>query len=184
MVYDLWKDQRTAALEKCSEVWVKEGWLLQNIPIKTCAVWDTVRSLYAWPKLSLPTQDTLAFVEDKVPVTLDYAFQALALHETRTDFKPVMWGRAQGCNTVIRQTWFAGDHSDIGGGHADSGLATISLLWMLSQFRETTTGIGIHEVMVLDYMTPLYLIHDKLELLLVPDSFTTGKFSYRDLAHH
>lgn len=73
---------------------------------------------------------TLAFVEDRVPDRLEYAFQALALHEIRTHFEPMLWKPATYGNTftIVRQTWFAGDHCDIEGGHLDSGLATISLL--------------------------------------------------------
>jgi len=35
----------------------------------------------------------------------------------------------------VREVWFAGDHSDVGGGHgeAESGLAKISLKWMIGE---------------------------------------------------
>jgi hypothetical protein len=35
----------------------------------------------------------------------------------------------------VKEVWFAGDHSDVGGGHKDSaiGLAKISLKWMVNE---------------------------------------------------
>jgi uncharacterized protein (DUF2235 family) len=164
--YDLWKDRKTDELEERAKKWKEQGHLARDVRIETCAVWDTVRAI------SLPS-DTLAFVEDQVPDTLQNAFQALALHETRLSFKPVLWNTSLGGNTIIRQTWFAGDHSDIGGGHPDSGLATITLLWMISQFTEFT-NVAFEEVMVLDFMTPLYLNKEEGRFYFQDHIYTLG----------
>lgn len=147
--YNLWKDQKTDKLNGHRDTWAEKGHLVINPRIETCAVWDTVSSMH------LPAS-TLDFVEKRVSSDLINAFQALALHETRLQFQPVLWETQPSGKTNIRQTWFCGDHSDIGGGHLDSGLATISLLWMIAQFKEFTNA-AFAEVMVWDCMTPLYL---------------------------
>lgn len=114
----------------------------------SCGVWDTVSAM-------IPSKD-LAFVSLQVPQILQNAFQALGLHETRTSFPPELWNTDNQGSTNIRQCWFAGDHSDVGGGHPDAGLATVSLLWMVAQYREFT-DVEFEEAILLDCMTPLYL---------------------------
>ena len=37
---------------------------------------------------------------------------------------------------VLEQVWFAGVHSNIGGGYDDHGLSDTTLLWMVSQIRQ------------------------------------------------
>lgn len=178
MVYDWWKDSNKKQLNECAGRWADEGHLLINVPIKTCAVWDTVRSLFTDSNTGFPCWEqskTLEFVEDQIPNRLNYAFQALALHETRKHFKPVLWNSDSNECTVIRETWFAGDHCDIGGGHEDCGLATIALLWMIAQFKEFT-DVAFHEEMVLEYMTPMYFVSgDNTEYFLLTAFYTSGK---------
>jgi uncharacterized protein (DUF2235 family) len=153
--YKKWESRDNTALatlERYAAIWAKDNQLRRNIQIQTCAVWDTVNST---------NQHKLKFVEQEVPQCLKNAFQALALHETRNDFLPVLWKQCESSKTNVRETWFAGDHTDIGGGHADCGLATLTLLWMLAQFVEFTNA-SFEEVIVLDYMTPM-LIRNQLE---------------------
>jgi hypothetical protein len=64
------------------------------------------------------------------------ARQALAIDETRLKFAPTFWESptesADGAteDPRIKQVWFEGAHSDIGGGYAQTGLSDTSLLWM------------------------------------------------------
>jgi len=61
------------------------------------------------------------------------ARQALAIDETRMKFEPTFWEAAPGAPTEdprVKQVWFEGDHSDIGGGHPETGLSDTALLWM------------------------------------------------------
>ena len=55
---------------------------------------------------------------------------ALAIDEHRDEFVPTLWtGKApDGCK--IEQVWFAGAHSDVGGGYKERALADIPLVWM------------------------------------------------------
>jgi hypothetical protein len=54
--------------------------------------------------------------------------------------------------TNIRQTWFMGNHTDVGGENLDSGLASISFLWMIIQFR-AFTDVEFDEESNLDELT-------------------------------
>lgn len=69
-----------------------------------------------------------------LPRYVSYAYQALALHEIRSDFLPSLWEKSNGGAVV--QTWFPGSHSDIGGGYANSDLSSITLEWMIARARQ------------------------------------------------
>jgi hypothetical protein len=62
------------------------------------------------------------------------ARHALALHELRGDFEPLVW-----CNRnrhkSLQQVWFVGAHADVGGGYAESesALSDIALRWMAKE---------------------------------------------------
>ena len=110
-----------------------------NIGIKAVAVWDTVGAL-GIPKLGLFNSATLessfySFVDTNVEPNIEYAFQALALDEHRTSFTPTIWEKPPGQELprVLKQCWFPGVHSDIGGGYPEADLANLTLAWMVSQ---------------------------------------------------
>ncbi len=64
------------------------------------------------------------------------ARQALAIDETRLKFEPTFWEAPQTpadaptTDPRVKQVWFEGAHSDVGGGYAETGLSDTSLLWM------------------------------------------------------
>jgi uncharacterized protein (DUF2235 family) len=64
------------------------------------------------------------------------ARQALAIDETRQKFAPTFWeapsepADAATEDRRVKQVWFEGAHSDVGGGYAQTGLSDTSLLWM------------------------------------------------------
>ncbi|KAF2013902.1 hypothetical protein BU24DRAFT_494283 [Aaosphaeria arxii CBS 175.79] len=159
--YEYWLNRKHTKLNDLAAILDYD--LFRDVPIETCAVWDTVSSLRF--------TSSLQFVEERVPRNLRCGFQALALHECRTEFMPVLWNASTSTRTIIKQTWFMGDHSDIGGGHSDdSGLANFSLLWMLSQFGETT-NVEFDEQVVLKLMTPGFYYKDSFS---VDSCYTEG----------
>jgi uncharacterized protein (DUF2235 family) len=123
----------------------------RNVKIKALAVWDTVSSL------GLPTPQLsprpLSFVGKIVPDIADNAFQALALDENRRHFKPRVWEARESETTNVKQCWFLGSHADVGGGNQDSGLASLSLLWMIAQL-ESKTSASFSEKALLDFLSP------------------------------
>jgi uncharacterized protein (DUF2235 family) len=63
--------------------------------------------------------------------TVDLAYHALAIDEERGPFEPAMWHRQEKAHDqTLEQVWFAGAHSDVGGGSADPSLSEIPLLWI------------------------------------------------------
>jgi len=118
---------------------VENGLTRPNIPVEAIAVWDTVGSLGV-PDLgpfSSSSRKEYAFIDTTVPSNLHYAYQALALDENRKPFRPTLWEMPKpGESTLLKemkQTWFPGVHSNIGGSYPDTGLADITLAWMIAQ---------------------------------------------------
>ncbi|KAJ5387388.1 hypothetical protein N7509_009929 [Penicillium cosmopolitanum] len=58
---------------------------------------------------------------------------ALALDEDRASFSPAVWERPPKSRTDLRQVWFPGAHSNVGGGLPDQEIANITMAWMMDQ---------------------------------------------------
>ena len=85
------------------------------------------------------------FHDFRLSPSVVHAYHALALDDRRTTFHPVLWdaleeekkdpgGRQRGvyplaCETM-RQVWFPGVHTDVGGGYPKKGLSDITLVWL------------------------------------------------------
>jgi uncharacterized protein (DUF2235 family) len=67
---------------------------------------------------------------------------AVSLDERRSVFQVTRWAH---CHEDLKEVWFAGDHSDEGGGHkfGNSPLADATLVWMLGE--ATDAGLLLDE---------------------------------------
>lgn len=80
-----------------------------------------------------------AFVNTEVLSNVDNCFHALALDEMRRPFSPTLWELPIDRLTnpknpgTLRQCWFPGCHSNIGGSVEDAELPNLVLAWMTSQ---------------------------------------------------
>lgn len=57
-----------------------------------------------------------------------------AIDETRLDFLPTKWTQteeARQAGQVMKQVWFSGAHSDVGGGYTEHDLSDLTLVWMV-----------------------------------------------------
>jgi hypothetical protein len=127
-----------------------------QIRIKCLGVWDTVGAL------GIPTPGLakvqrwagqkwerfrVGFHDCNLTEIVENAFQALAVDERRGPFKPSIWDKTTGQDRVL-QAWFAGVHSNIGGGYPDAGLSDTALVWMVNRAREC--GLAISEIFMSD----------------------------------
>jgi hypothetical protein len=86
-----------------------------------------------------------AFYDQSLSPHVNYAKHALSLDERRADFARVKWGdhaekrpsRDKHGYIWFEQLWFAGNHSDVGGGYPEneSRLSDIALAWMVEATR-------------------------------------------------
>lgn len=66
---------------------------------------------------------------------------AVSLDEKRSKYSPLLLCQAMDPGrTIVRETWFAGAHADVGGGYEDGELQTISLDWMANEASSVTGG--------------------------------------------
>lgn len=130
----------------------------EYVPVELLGLWDTVEALGA--------PDWGARIKHKVGLTpfhvnvdnpniyhgdqlcnVRRAYQALSIDDNREwAFTPLLltrkhlWKECQpndeGMNVRLREVWFSGAHSDVGGGYGDSLLSGVSLNWMIEQLLE------------------------------------------------
>ncbi len=71
---------------------------------------------------------------------------AVSIDERRMKFQPESWVTpAEAKEQTVKEVWFAGVHSDVGGGYeeSESGLSKVALEWLLKEAIEE--GLQIHE---------------------------------------
>jgi uncharacterized protein (DUF2235 family) len=110
----------------------------RSIPVKFLGVWDTVGSLgIPVTGLSWITVDYDKFHDTTLTKNVTHAYQALAIHELRRPFKPVFWTKKADPSQTVEQVWFAGAHSNVGGGYEQTGLSSYALDWMAYKAQQT-----------------------------------------------
>lgn len=136
----------------------------RRIPIKFVGVWDTVSSVivprpdrFFIPSLQeLPYTRTNSYVEVfRHAVAIDERRRMFRLNRWADpqEFKPNPFDPKPAVPQDVKQVWFAGVHSDVGGGYPEtqSGLAKYPLQWMIDEAAAhgllITTAIYNHLVL-------------------------------------
>ena len=110
--------------------------------IRFIGVWDTVGSLGV-PISQVPfSRDFYQWHDTELSKIVDYACHAVAADEHRKDFAPTVWTRAKPDNVKVEQRWFAGSHSDVGGGEGGT-LPNVALRWLQDMAQEA--GLVLNE---------------------------------------
>ncbi|CAE6497457.1 unnamed protein product [Rhizoctonia solani] len=99
------------------------------VPIKCLVTWDTVGSVRDGTKEMV---DALQLDDDQLASNVENAWHAISFHENREKFMCTLFGGAAAGQT-LKQVWFSGAHSDVGGGYAEMELADITLAWMVGE---------------------------------------------------
>lgn len=129
----------------------------RRVPIKFVGVWDTVSSVFVPrpDRFFIPSMQKLPYTAKNELV--EVFRHALAIDERRRMFRPNLWLSGQqhkadifqdtGQPQNVKQVWFAGVHSDVGGGYAEaeSGLAKLPLKWLIDEARQH--GLQINQTM-------------------------------------
>lgn len=113
-----------------------------GVRIKVLGVWDTVGALgVPLKRVGLWSAKHYEFHDTRLCGLVDNAFHALALDEHRPDYQTTLWTGTPAPGQRVEQAWFAGAHSDVGGGSRGTRLAQVSLRWM--QERAALGGAGL-----------------------------------------
>ncbi|MDV6345722.1 DUF2235 domain-containing protein [Nitrosomonas sp. Is37] len=116
-----------------------------NLKIKFIGVWDTVSAL-GFPKdfsmafeLFFKLVDKLSdyiwphnFYDYDLNPSIENAYHAISIDDERKTFHPMIWNESK-TNGHVEQVWFAGVHSNVGGGYPRTGLSDIALEWIITK---------------------------------------------------
>lgn len=137
--------------ERIQEVSRVEGYVHRSAEIEFLGLWDTVPAIGA-PKYKLeqaghrykhPSRyyDQLCNVKKAahaMSIDDNRANIFVALNLTYDDL--IKDCPEKDINTIVNEVWFAGAHSDVGGGYDHDDLSGVSLNWMISQIDQHTPG--------------------------------------------
>ena len=115
-------------------------------------VFDTVASI-GLSKVSKATRgaEHVIFENHTIATNVSQALHCVSLDEKRRAFEPTLMNHQNN----ITELWFAGAHSDIGGGYYRDGLADISLRYALEWLIEQPLNISLLTSHDIDYTTLL-----------------------------
>jgi uncharacterized protein (DUF2235 family) len=107
-----------------------------DIPIRFVGVWDTVAAVGVPLDELRDAFDQIlrySFRDNVLSPAVEFGRHAVAIDETRRTFAPVMWEERLEEGERIKQVWFSGVHSNVGGGYPKRQLAMIPLTWMMHE---------------------------------------------------
>jgi uncharacterized protein (DUF2235 family) len=114
-----------------------------TIAIDFVGVWDTVGALgVPLGMFTLLNRRRYQFHDARLSPIIRHAYHALAIDEQRRTFQPTLWENSSP-DQVLEQRWFAGVHTNVGGGYEHDGLANCSLHWMKD--KAVALGLSVDE---------------------------------------
>lgn len=118
----------------------KKNHCVPNDPkIAFLGVWDTVDAVGLPFHLSDFINLTLyrfKFPDRTLNQFVERACHALSIDDQRHSFHPLLWCLEPGDEKRIEQVWFAGAHSNVGGGYPKQGMSLVALDWMIRKAAE------------------------------------------------
>jgi uncharacterized protein (DUF2235 family) len=138
------KRTRSSSPDMPQAVNFRKDYAVANItPIEFVGVWDTVGAL----GIPVPFWGTLGereflFHDTEPSKIIQHARHAVSIDENRMDFEPTLWSQKPGLD--LQQVWFAGVHSDVGGGYDEPGLSHCASQWMLKEANNFGLEFELH----------------------------------------
>ena len=123
------------AVAECQRTWP----VRYPVEIEFIGVWDTVDAVGMPFALASTINEWIVqykFSTQTLGPYVKRACHALALDDERRAFEPVLW-QAEPEDTRIEQVWFAGAHSNVGGGYPKQGMSLVALDWMLTRAQDS-----------------------------------------------
>jgi uncharacterized protein (DUF2235 family) len=151
---DAWAYYRTPPAERTPQQRARFAEISRRTRIEVVGVWDTVGTMgVPFGPLRVLGRRRYHFHNTNLGDNVAAAYQALAIDERRRAFEPTVWRRELGLDErlasygierqVLEQVWFAGVHSNVGGGYPDCGLSDRAFVWMAE--RAMRHGLALDE---------------------------------------
>lgn len=142
-------------------------------------VWDTVGAMGIPISFLGLFDDKDEFYDTKIGSNVGVARHAMAIDELRRDFEPTVWEPK--ADVDIRQVWFTGAHSNVGGSYAPdadgAALSDTPLQWMMGEAKASGLALEPHLKAGLN-TNPLAKLHNSRRSF-----YRVKKKFYRDLDH-
>lgn len=107
--------------------------------VKFVGVWDTVDAVGFPVPVVATIWNTVVhrfkFNKSHLPGCVEKACHALAIDEERASFAPTLWDHE---SPKTEQVWFAGVHSNVGGGYPKQGMSLVALDWMMDHAEQAS----------------------------------------------
>ncbi|KAG8723252.1 hypothetical protein FRC12_024513 [Ceratobasidium sp. 428] len=121
----------------------KEAFCRKKVDLHFVGVWDTVASVGLLPRKPFPLSDQCDHIT--------HFRHALALDERRVKFLPEHINQLSAGEQSQEEVWFAGTHSDIGGGNKANPTLDRGgepLKWMMEEAYEQGLSVRLHDVKI------------------------------------
>jgi uncharacterized protein (DUF2235 family) len=165
LINEAWKIYKSPNKKNCPSGMAAKQFRLQNShqsrEINFVGVWDTVGALGIPFSLMGLLSHHDEFYDLKMGSNIKFARHALAIDEQRVDFEPTIWASNE--NVDLKQVWFAGVHTDVGGSYppdnkTNTSIADIPLRWMLEEAQNV--GLKLDDYLINSLSdSPLAVIH-------------------------
>ena len=116
----------------------------QDVDVEFVGVWDTVDAVGFpidevadfWDQVVHPFKFPELGLNKKVKA----GRHAIAIDDERQTFHPVMWNSTRDKDRKetdhVKQMWFCGAHSNVGGGYPKQGISLVALDWMMKEAED------------------------------------------------
>jgi uncharacterized protein (DUF2235 family) len=114
-----------------------------EVKIAFLGVWDTVDAVGLPFHISDFINLTIyrfKFPDRTLNPSVKRACHALSIDDQRHSFHPLLWRLEPGDQQRIEQVWFAGAHSNVGGGYPKQGMSLVALDWMMKKAAQESDG--------------------------------------------
>jgi uncharacterized protein (DUF2235 family) len=139
-----------------------------DVDIHFVGVWDTVDAV-GGPFHISDIINTLIhrfkFPDHILSDRVKCAVHALSIDDARASFEPRLWE----ANANVEQVWFAGVHSNVGGGYPKQGMSLVTLDWMMQKAAQK-------ELRILDEDRRRYWDHESVDDKLYDSRAGLGVF--------
>lgn len=159
--FALYKNPKYSPNGTYSNDWKSTNSITNSGHVTFIGVWDTVGAMGLPFSLFGLIEDKHLFYDRKLGSNIKTARHALSLDENRKDFEPTIWEPKEG--TDLKQVWFAGCHSDVGGSYPPDKdktyLSDIPMMWLIKEANEK--GLKFEEFVQVTSLNPISKTHNE-----------------------
>lgn len=160
--FELYKNPDHSPMSDYSVDWRNKHSIVDSSTITFVGVWDTVGAMGLPFSFFGLIKDKHLFYDNKLGSNVTTARHALSLDERRDDFEPTIW--KPNSNVDLKQVWFAGVHSDVGGGYKyddsdNSFLSDIPMTWLMNEAH--AKGLAFEDFLLVEELNSTSKQHDE-----------------------